>query len=124
MRLVKTEAAASPTNLKDLTIVTGVVGLGGLGITLGLIAVLLNYNIDPTVLVILAALFLSAVFGITFWMIRQTSRMFNASQPAKDAFAQPIQINSPTATQLESPRQPAMSVTDTTTRTLDKELVR
>ncbi len=81
MRLVKAEATTtSPTNLKDLTIVTGVVGIGGLGITLGLIAVLLNYKVDPTVLVILAALFLSAVFGITFWMIRQTSRMFNASQ--------------------------------------------
>ncbi len=122
-RIAKATAAASPTNLKDLTIVTGGVGLGGLGITLGLIAVLLNYNVDPTVLVLLAALFLSAVFGITFWMTRQTSRMFNASQPSKEKFSEQAQLNSPGAAQLEEQRVPAASVIENTTRTLDEVLV-
>jgi DNA-directed RNA polymerase subunit RPC12/RpoP/HAMP domain-containing protein len=120
-RIVKTERKTqTPANLKDLTIVTGVVGLGGLGITLGLIAVLLNFHVDPTVLVILAALFLSAVFGITFWMTRQTSRMFNASQSAKETFAEPIQLNTSAAAQLEEPRIPAPSIVENTTRTLDE----
>ena len=124
LRLVKAEATTtSPTNLKDLTIVTGVVGLGGLGITLGLIAVLLNYKVDPTVLVILAALFLSAVFGITFWMTRQTSRMFNASQRPKEDFSEQSQLNSPVAARRAEPRTPAASVIENTTRTLDEVLV-
>ncbi|MBA3334052.1 MAG: hypothetical protein H0T08_00410 [Acidobacteria bacterium] len=124
MRIVKAATAAtSPTNLKDLTIVTGGVGLGGLGITLGLVAVLLNYNVDPTVLVILAALFLSAVFGITFWMTRQTSRMFNASQFPKEDFSEQSQLNSSGAAQITESRIPAASIIENTTRTLNEVLV-
>lgn len=120
-RIVKaSDTKQSPTNLKDLTIVTGVVGLGGLGITLGLIAVLLNFRVDPTVIVILSLAFLCAVFGITFWMTQQTQRIFNASLNAQENLPEPAQINSRSAAQLEEPRQPPASVIENTTRTLNK----
>lgn len=122
-RIVKAGAMQSPTNLKDLTIVTGVVGIGGLGITLGLIAVLLNYNVVPQVIVILALAFLCAVFGITFWMTQQTSRIFNASQTTPENSPEPAQINPPNAAQLAERREPAASVIENTTRTLDKTKV-
>ncbi|MEJ7698097.1 MAG: hypothetical protein WKF71_00385 [Pyrinomonadaceae bacterium] len=66
---------------------------------------------------------MSAVFGITFWMTRQTSRMFNASQPSKEKFSEQAQLNSPGAAQLEEQRVPAASVIENTTRTLDEVLV-
>lgn len=120
-RIVKASAAKqSPTNLKDLTIVTGVVGLGGLGITLGLIVVLLNYSVAPQIIVMLALAFLCAVFGITFWMTQQTQRIFNASLNTHENLPEPAQINLRSAAQLEEPRQPPASVIENTTRTLDK----
>ncbi|MBA2620241.1 MAG: hypothetical protein H0U87_03470 [Acidobacteria bacterium] len=123
-RIAKASAApTNPTNLQDLTIITGVVGIGGLGITLGLIAVLLNYNVVPQVIVILALAFLCAVFGITFWMTQQTSRIFNAWQPAPENSPESAQINQPNAAQLAEWREPAASVIENTTRTLDKTKV-
>lgn len=124
-QIVKASAVEkSPTNLKDLTIVTGVVGLGGLGITLGLIVVLLNFNVVPTVVVILALAFLCAVFGITFWMTQQTSKMFNAAQNPPENLPEPAQINLRNAARLEEPRQPPASVVENTTRTLDEVLAK
>lgn len=120
-RIVKASGGKeSPTNLKDLTIVTGVVGLGGLGITLGLIAVLLNFSVNPTVMVILALAFLCAVFGITFWMTQQTSKMLNESRSAPENQPEPAHINQPNAAQLSEWREMPASVIENTTRTLDK----
>jgi len=107
-----------------LSMATGFVGLGGLGLTVGLIAILLKHGVVPEAVVILAIAFLATIFGMTFMMIRQISQMSNAALPAKEkAFASP-QLNSPPAAQLEEPRQPARSVTENTTRTLEKELVK
>ncbi len=122
-RITKAGAMQSPANLKDLTIVTGGVGIAGLGITLGLISVLLNYNVVPQVIVILALAFLCAVFGITFWMTQQTSRIFNASLAAQKNSPEPAQINQPNAAQLAEWGEPAASVIENTTRTLDKTKV-
>ncbi|MCA1637520.1 MAG: hypothetical protein LC768_04165 [Acidobacteria bacterium] len=47
------------TGLEYLSMATGFVGLGGLGLTVGLIAILLNYNVIPQVIVMLTFAFLS-----------------------------------------------------------------
>jgi len=110
--------------LEYLSMATGFVGLGGLGLTVGLIAILLEYNLIPQVVVMLSVAFLATVFGISFLMVRQISQMSNASQPSKkDSFENP-QLSSPNTAQLEEPRQPARSVTENTTRTLEEELVK
>jgi cytoskeletal protein RodZ len=66
--------------LQYLSMATGFVGLGGLGLTVGLIA---------------------------------RKNVFENSQ-----------LNSPNTAQLEEPRIPAASVTENTTRTLEKELIK
>lgn len=107
-----------------LSMATGFVGLGGLGLTVGLIAMLLKNGVAPQVIVMLALAFLATVFGISFMMIRQLSQMTGASQNLrKNVFENP-QLNSPNTAQLEEPRQPARSVTENTTRTLEKELIK
>jgi ABC-type transport system involved in multi-copper enzyme maturation permease subunit len=110
--------------LQYLSMATGFVGLGGLGLTVGLIAILLNFNIQSEVVVMLALAFLAAVFGISFLMIRQISQMTNASQPSRKNVFENSQLNSPNTAQLEEPRIPAASVTENTTRTLEKELIK
>jgi len=108
----------------NLSMATGFVGLGGLGLTVGLIAILLKHGVVPEAVVILALAFLITIFGMTFLMLRQISQMTNAAQTIKEnAFVNP-QLNSPHTAQLEEARQPVMSVTENTTRTLEKDLVK
>ncbi len=111
--------------LESLSMSTCFVGLGGLGLTVGLIAILLNYNVIPQVIVMLTFAFLSAVFGISFLMIQQLSRMTNSSTSEKILEkANPVQFGAVNTAQLEEYRQPAQSVTENTTRTLDEVLAK
>jgi hypothetical protein len=115
-----------------LSIATGFVTLGGLGLTVGLIAMLLKNNADPTVIVILALAFLCAVFGISSMMIQQISRMTklsagertidkaNASQLGAINTAQLEEYQQPARSFIEEYQQPAQSVIENTTRTLDE----
>jgi hypothetical protein len=110
--------------LEYLSMATGFVGLGGLGLTVGLIAILLNFSVIPQVVVMLAIAFLATVFGISFLMIQQISRMTNVSLTSKKNSSEKAQLNSPNTAQLEEHREPALSVTENTTRTLEKELIK
>ena len=107
-----------------LSMATGFVGLGGLGLTVGLIAILLKYGVVAEAVVMLALAFLLTVFGMTFMMLRQISQMSNAAPPTKEKAFETPQLNAPRTELLEEPRQPAQSVTENTTRTLEKELVK
>ncbi len=103
---------------------TSFVVLGGLGMTVGLIAILLKSGVVIEAVVMLALAFLATVFGISFLMIRQISQMTNNSQTSqKNGFENP-QLNPANTAQLEEPRQPARSVTENTTRTLEQELIK
>ncbi|HXG85421.1 MAG TPA: hypothetical protein VNI84_15475 [Pyrinomonadaceae bacterium] len=96
-------------------------GLGGLALTVGLIAILLNYNVIPQVIVMLTFAFLSAVFGICFLMIQQISSMAKSDNGEKiSEKANLPQLGAVSTAQLEEHREPARSVTENTTRTLDK----
>ncbi len=110
--------------LQYLSMATGFVGLGGLGLTVGLIAILLNFSVHSEVVVMLALAFLTAVFGISFLMIQQISRMTNTSQASSKNVFENSQLSSSNTAQLEEPRIPAASVTENTTRTLEKELIK
>ena len=107
-----------------LSMATGFVGLGGLGLTVGLISLLLKHGINSEVVVMLAIAFLVTVFGMTFMMIRQIARMTATDQISNVKPSSTSQLNAPNTAQLEEPRQPTMSVTENTTRTLEKELVK
>lgn len=104
-----------------LSITTGFVALGGLGLTFGLIALLLDRNVLPPVVVILALAFLCAVFGISFMLIQQISRMTKSASNDKNLDTPNlVQLGAINTAQLEEYRQPAASVTENTTRTFDK----
>lgn len=107
-----------------LSMATGFVGLGGLGLTVGLIAILLKHGVVPEAVVMLTIAFLLTVFGMTFLMLRQITQLTNALPSVREKNFENPQLNSPTTAQLEEPRQPARSVTENTTRTLEKELAK
>ncbi len=107
-----------------LSMATGFVGLGGLGLTVGLIATLLKHGVVIEAVVMLALAFLATVFGMTFLMLRQISQMSSVLPPSKEKLPENPLLNSVPAAQLEEPRQPARSVTENTTRTLEKALVK
>ncbi|MDQ3133156.1 MAG: hypothetical protein M3Q99_20700 [Acidobacteriota bacterium] len=120
--LMKHDGAAVSA-LKILSISTGWVGVVGLGGLIGLIGILLGSHAAPELIVILSVLFLASAFGICFLMTRQISRLIEAVNPGKQNSKQnsaPEQLNSPVAGQIESPREPFISVTENTTRTLEK----
>ena len=123
-RIEKLVAVENTNSLQNLSMGVGFMGLGGLGLTVGLIAILLNFGAIPEVIVMLTIAFLATVFGISFLMVRQISQMSRAALPTKEKVIENPQLNQPHTAQLEEPRQPARSVTENTTRTLEKELVK
>jgi hypothetical protein len=136
-RVDKLATAGNTTETLDyLSMATGFVGLGGLGLTVGLIAILLDYSVDPTVIVIITLAFLSAVFGISNVMVQQISRMAKSSSTEKTfENANPVQLakidtaqlpeyQQPARSFLQEHQQPAQSVTENTTRTLDEVLAK
>ncbi len=117
---------ATVSVLKILSISTGCVGVVGLGGLIGLIAILVGNRVDPELIAILTILFAATAFGICFMMTRQISRLTGTALPAKENTKQkpaPEQLNTPTTGQIEAPPATFRSVTENTTRTLDKTKV-
>ena len=95
---------------------------GGLGILVGLVAVLIRGGVTSDFIAIIAVAYLATVFGISFTLLRQVPKLIEARLKRKvDAHdaAQPVQLRAPNTAQLEEYREPAASVTDHTTRALD-----
>lgn len=95
----------------------------GLGILVGLVAVLLGSNVEPKFVVFIAVAYLAAVFGICYTLLSQVPKLIDARLKT-DEFAeesrQAARLTPLTTAQLEEYREPVMSVTDRTTKTLDK----
>lgn len=98
------------------------VAVVGLGVLVGLIAILLDKVSKLEPVFIFSLFYLAVLFGICFMIMRQISKVIDArvipkklSVPA----APLIQLPPRTTAQLEEHRQPA-SVTESTTRTLNK----
>ena len=95
----------------------------GLGILVGLVAVLLGSNVEPRFVMIIAIAYLAAVFGICYTLLSQVPKLIDArlksQQEAAEPYARP-QLERVTTAQLEEFREPVMSVTDHTTKTLDQ----
>ncbi len=94
----------------------------GLGILVGLVAVLLGSNVEPKFVVFISIAYLAAIFGICYTLLTQVPKLIDArlksTYQANDP--EPHQLRPLTTAQLEEFREPAMSVTDHTTKTLDK----
>ncbi len=121
VRIEKLAAAENTNSLQNLSMGAGFIGLGGLGLTVGLIAILLKNNVTIEAIVILAMCFPATIFGITFLMIRHLSKMTNQiSNGQISEKPNPAQLGTINTAQLEEYHQPAQSVTEHTTRTLEE----
>ena len=95
----------------------------GLGILVGLVAVLLGNAVKTEVVVIIVLAYLAAVFGICFMLVKQVPKLIDARLKGYGAAqdeSRPARLAPLTTAQLDEHREPVMSVTDHTTRTLDK----
>lgn len=95
----------------------------GLGILVGLVAVLLGNGVNHETVAIIAVCYLVAVFGICFMLLSQVPKLINAKlNPKRETpeSYQPPQLFAKTTAQLEQHREPVGSVTENTTRTFDK----
>ncbi len=101
---------------------TVVVIVGGLGILIGLIAMLLHNGVAPKDAGIIAMIYLAALTITSVMLLRNLPKLIDArlgsSRPEPTEYAAP-QLTSKTPAQLDEARQPA-SVVEDTTRTLDK----
>ena len=105
-----------------LTVLVFIV-LFGMGILVGLVAVMLGNDVKVEVVTMITTAYLLAIFGICFMLARQVPKLIDARltrwSNATDLIA-PQQLETRTTAQLEEHRQPVASVTDHTTKTLDK----
>jgi hypothetical protein len=96
---------------------------GSLGILVGLVAVLIRGGMLPEYIAIIAVAYLATLFGITFTLLRQVPKLIDArlkSKADEPEAPQSVRLRAPNTAQLEGYREPAVSVTDHTTRTLDE----
>jgi predicted nucleic acid-binding Zn ribbon protein len=110
--------------LDNLAITLIFVGGGGMLFLVGLIAVLLDKTIPNQVVVLLAGMYIAAWFGICFKLLGQISKLVDANledrRSQRSEAASPVEISAKTTAQLEEHFEPAVSVTEHTTRNLEK----
>ena len=119
------DRSANAQMLDDVLTTVFLVVMFGLGIFVGLVAVLLDNNIPPQLLGVIAIGYLAAVFAICFMLIGQAKRLISASldgqkeSAAGESATPALQMPAKSTAQLEARREPAVSVTEHTTRDLD-----
>lgn len=119
---IQKSADSQPKALFDSLLTSlSTVALGGLGILVGLIAILLKKEFDPTGIQIIAVAYLAVLGSITFMLASHIPKVL-ASKPAEDERISPVsmpQLSPRTTAQLEEGNfQPAVSVIEETTRSL------
>lgn len=116
----------SPLNI--LFIALPIIVLGGLGILIGLMAMLLDRGVRPEPVAIIAGIYLISLTAICFSLIRMMSKLINIKTKEKaesqNQVYQPVQLPAPNTAQLEEPKQQPFSVIDNTTRTFDEAFVK
>ncbi len=119
---LKKDGEAKQTVLTTLITALIAVGVGGLGILVGILAVLLDKIDRYEPVFAFAAFYLVLHFGICFMIARQISKMIDArikSPDMAETVKRAVQLPPRSTNQLEEFHKPA-SVVENTTRTLDK----
>ena len=120
---IKEEKDSPKSILDNLLTTLFLVVMFGLGILVGLVAVLLGNGVNHETVTIIAAFYLIAVFGICYMLLSQIPKLIDAKLNPKSETPenyQPPQLSAKTAAQLEEHREPVGSVTENTTRIFDK----
>ena len=128
VRLVREkENDSSRSMLNMLLTVISLIAVFGFGILVALVSVLLKSSVSPEALVIITLAYLAVLFGVCFTLLRQIPKLIDAKLNQKNQtpeLMQPAQISERNMAQLDEYREPVRSVTENTTRTLEKELVK
>ena len=124
-RIAKEEERINTGKMLDNVLTTlFLVIMFGMGILVGLVAILLNYQIKTEVVTIVVIAYIASIFAISFSLVRQVPKLIDAKLKGSPANTpEPVtqkQLNPLTTAQLEEYHQPANSVTEHTTRTLDE----
>lgn len=124
-----TETSKTQSEMLDNLAITAIfIGVGGLLFLVGLVAVLLDKPLSTQVIILIVIAYLGAWLGVCLKLLGQISKIVDANlkdrKPKDEDFApQPARLAAPTTAQLEEHREPALSVTENTTKTLDEVLV-
>lgn len=124
---LKKEKSEQQSVLNMLITALIVVCTAGLGVLVGLMAILLDKLQNPEPAFIFALFYLATLFGIAFMIMRQISKLIDAKLMGKELDFEParrreeplVQLPPKTTAQLGAFREPA-SVIENTTRTLDE----
>src|SRR5687768_9986642 len=93
----------------------------GLGILVGLVAVLLGNAVRTEVVTVIVIAYLASIFGVCFMLVRQVPKLIDARLRSAALDERESSLRPSTSyVQLDEYREPVMSVTDRTTKTLDK----
>ena len=119
------EEDSGPASMVD-SLLTSVawITIGGFGILIGLVAVLLKNGFDQKGIALIAVVYLAALFGLCYMLLSHLPKLIDAKLDRKNETTGPVESYQPplfakNTAQLEEHREPA-SVTEQTTRTLDK----
>ncbi|MEZ5427088.1 MAG: zinc ribbon domain-containing protein [Pyrinomonadaceae bacterium] len=115
----------SKSPFQSISTAIAFIGLGGMLAIVIFALKLLDKGVDIGAIAIIIAMFLATILAIIFLLLRQLPQ----SQPTlKENFSETYQapqgLNPANTAQLEEPREPVMSVTDQTTRTLDETKIK
>jgi len=103
------------------------VAIFGFFFLVGLVAILLDKIIAHQIVILIVISYLAALFGICYMLLSQIPKLIDAKLNKKSEQGenvQPAQLYAKNTARLEEPREPVMSVTENTTRTLEKELIK
>jgi hypothetical protein len=109
-----------------LTSVMGAIGCIGLVAFIFVVYLVVRSGGDVKVLIPISFFYLATIFGICFLLLRQVAELTGRSHsksvnpPETDS---PAYLKPATTAQLEESREPGISVTENTTRTLDEVLI-
>jgi len=113
--------------LDDLLTTLCFVAIFGFAFLVGLVAILLDKVIAHQIVVLIVIGYLSTLFGICYMLLSQVPKLVDAKLNKKSERGeaiQPAQLYAKNTAQLAEPRESVTSVTENTTRTLEKELVK
>jgi uncharacterized membrane protein YvbJ len=127
MRVAKNDSEAQKSIAENLSSAVGYIGGFGLLGFIFVTLVLVKNGIHPTALVFISLFYLASLFGICFLILQQIKNLpgkSRAEKPESQNDFQNEQLNPADTAQLEAPREPFISVTENTTKTLDEVLIK
>lgn len=122
-KVSKVELETQKTVAENLSSAVGYIGGSGLFCFIFVVLILVKNGVHSTALVFISMFYLASLFGICSLIIRQSAALSKKALPENENIQsefQTGQLNPANTARLEEYREPVISVTENTTRTLNK----